>query len=152
MNQLNSLILEGNIAKDSELMEPAEGFKVFKFPIGVNRWYKNKDNQGVEEVSFFDIEAYGKLAEYCNKKATKGRGVRVVGRLKQDKWTGEDGKMQSKIFVVAEHIEFRPDFSKKAEENLSENSNSEQPDSEEIAYEKAAAQHEKQKALVEEVF
>ena len=67
MNQLNSLILEGNIAKDSELMEPAEGFKVFKFPIGVNRWYKNKDNQGVEEVSFFDIEAYGKLAEYCNK-------------------------------------------------------------------------------------
>jgi single-strand DNA-binding protein len=40
----------------------------------------------------------------------KGRGVRVVGRLKQERWQDGDGKAQSKIIIVAEHIEFRPEF------------------------------------------
>ena len=40
----------------------------------------------------------------------KGRGVRVVGRLKQDRWVGKDGKNYSKVKVVAEHIEFKPKF------------------------------------------
>jgi single-strand DNA-binding protein len=42
----------------------------------------------------------------------KGRGVRVVGRLKQDRWTGDDGKQRSRITIVAEHVEFRPEFKK----------------------------------------
>jgi single-strand DNA-binding protein len=33
-----------------------------------------------------------------------------VGRLKQDRWNGADGKPHSKIAIVAEHVEFRPDF------------------------------------------
>ena len=39
----------------------------------------------------------------------KGRGVRVVGRLKQDRWQGEDEKMRERYVVVAEHVEFHPD-------------------------------------------
>ncbi|MBO7613885.1 MAG: single-stranded DNA-binding protein, partial [Treponema sp.] len=55
-----------------------------------------------------DVEAYGKVAEYCESKAKKGRGVRVVGRLKQDVWKDSEGKTVSKVFVVAEHIEYKP--------------------------------------------
>ena len=51
MNQLNSIILEGNLVKDSVLSEPVEGFKVCNFTMGVNRFYKNKNDEGVEEVS-----------------------------------------------------------------------------------------------------
>ena len=76
MNQLNSIILEGNLVKDSVLSEPVEGFKVCNFTMGVNRFYKNKNDEGVEEVSYFDVEAYGKTAEYCEKKAKK---VEVFG-------------------------------------------------------------------------
>ena len=83
-------------------------FKVCKFSIAVNRWYKNNKNEGVEEVSFFDVECYGKLAEHCAKKGTKGRGVRVVGRLKQNTWKDETGKTHSKVLVIAEHIEYKP--------------------------------------------
>jgi single-strand DNA-binding protein len=36
--------------------------------------------------------------------------VRVVGRLKQERWTGPDGKAQAKILIVAEHVEFRPEL------------------------------------------
>ncbi len=115
MNQLNSLILEGNLVKDAVLAEPAPGFKKCSFSVGVNRFYKNKKNEDVNEVSFFDVEAYGKMAEYCETKAKKGRGVRVVGRLKQDTWKDSNGKSASRIFVIAEHIEYKP--IKKADAN-----------------------------------
>jgi single-strand DNA-binding protein len=34
--------------------------------------------------------------------------VRVVGRLKQDRWTDPEGKGRSKVLIVAEHVEFKP--------------------------------------------
>ncbi len=108
MNQLNSLILEGNLVRDAVLTEPAPGFKKCIFTMGVSRYYKNRKNEDVNEASFFDVEAYNQLAEWCGKKATKGRGVRVVGRLKQDTWKDESGKTASRIYVVAEHIEYKP--------------------------------------------
>ena len=108
MNNLNSIILEGNLVRDAMLSEPAPGFKKCAFSIGVNRFFKNRKNEDVNEASFFDVEAYGKMAEYCGEKAKKGGGVRVVGRLKQDTWKDDNGKSASRIYVVAEHIEYKP--------------------------------------------
>lgn len=110
MNQLNSLIIEGNAVRKADFSEPKTGFYVCRFPVAVNRWYKNKNNEGVSEVSFFDVEAYGKVAETCNKKIDRGTGLRIVGRLKQDRWKDKDGKTQSKCYVIAEHIEYKPKF------------------------------------------
>ena len=64
MNQLNSLILEGNLVKDAVLTEPAPGFKKCVFTMGVNRFYKNRNNESVNEASFFDVEAYNQVAEW----------------------------------------------------------------------------------------
>ncbi len=116
MNQLNSLILEGNLVRDAVLSEPAPGFKKCMFTMGVNRFYKNRKNEDVNEASFFDVEAYGNMADYCSEKAKKGRGVRVVGRLKQDTWKDNAGKTASRIYVVAEHIEYKPMKKTEAEE------------------------------------
>jgi single-strand DNA-binding protein len=58
------------------------------------------------EVSFFDIHAWGKLGETVSGKS-KGQGVRVVGRLKQDRWIDQTGKQCSKVVIVAEHVEFK---------------------------------------------
>lgn len=118
MNQLNSIILEGNVVRQAEMSEPAKGFKVCKFPLAVNRFSKNPNNgESCEEVSFFDVEAYGKIAEICEKNSIKGRGVRVVGRLKQNRWKDASGKAVSKIFIIAEHIEYKPKFDKFTDEN-----------------------------------
>jgi single-strand DNA-binding protein len=76
-----------------------------------NRYFK-QDSGFEKEVSYFDIESWAKLAEACYNKGHKGRGVRVVGRLKQDRWSGSDGKPHSRITIVAEHVEFRPEFKK----------------------------------------
>lgn len=112
MNHLNSIILEGNVVRQAEISEPSKGFKVCKFPLAVNRFIKNSNGEATEEVSFFDIETYGKMAEICEKYSSKGRGIRVVGRLKQNRWKDSDGKNFSKVFVVAEHVEYKPNFKK----------------------------------------
>ena len=38
--------------------------------------------------------------------------MRVVGRLKQDRWAGPEGQARSKVQIVAEHVEFKPQFKK----------------------------------------
>jgi single-strand DNA-binding protein len=69
------------------------------------------------------------VAEACEKHLQKGRGVRVVGRLKQDRWTDEEGSSHYKVKVVGEHVEFKPqntasvgpgDSNESEEENLNE--------------------------------
>ena len=107
MNQLNSLIIEGNVTRDPEYKETANGHKICNIPVAVNRFYKNTDGEGVNEVSFFNIETFGKMAESCQKNCEKGRGIRVVGRLKQSRWTNSEGKTASRISIIAEHVEFK---------------------------------------------
>ena len=66
----------------------------------------------MDEVSYFDVEVWAKLAENCQTNLEKGRGVRVVGRLKQDRWQDDEGKGRPKIKIVGEHVEFKPQFKK----------------------------------------
>jgi single-stranded DNA-binding protein len=36
----------------------------------------------------------------------------VVGRLKQDRWTDQEGKGRSRVYIVAKHVEFEPQIKK----------------------------------------
>jgi single-strand DNA-binding protein len=109
MKNLNSLMLEGNVVRDPVFKTTPNGHNLCNFTIATDRYYK-KDDSFATETSFFEIEGWGTLAEIARKNITKGRGVRVVGRLKQNRWKGADGKSFSKITVVAEHIEYKPVF------------------------------------------
>jgi single-strand DNA-binding protein len=109
MNSLNSILIEGNLVRDPDFSATPNGTPVCTLAIASNRFYK-KDEQMEKEVSFFDVQAWAKLAENCHNLGHKGRGVRIVGRLKQDRWNDNAGKVRSKVYIVAEHVEFRPDF------------------------------------------
>ena len=111
MNNLNSILIEGNLVRDPLYRSTAKGTPLCTFSLASNRFFK-QDSQLEKEVGFFDVETWSKLAENCYSLGHKGRGVRVVGRLKQDRWTGSDGKARSRVTIVAEHVEFRPDFKK----------------------------------------
>ena len=111
MNNLNSILIEGNMVRDPLFRTTPKGTSVCNFSIASNRFFKQDANME-KEVGFFDVEAWGKLGDACANHGRKGRGVRVVGRLKQDRWTGNDGKSHTKVAIVAEHVEFRPDFKK----------------------------------------
>ena len=113
MNNLNSILIEGNLVRDPILRTTQKGTQVCTMCLASNRFYKQDQNSGFEkEVSFFDIETWSKLAEACYTRGKRGRGVRVVGRLKQSRWNDPEGKSHSRITIVAEHVEFRPEFKK----------------------------------------
>jgi single-strand DNA-binding protein len=109
MNNLNSILIEGNLVRDPLLRNTPKGTPVCSFSLASNRFFK-QDSGLEKEVSFFEVETWAKLAENCYNLGHKGRGVRVVGRLKQERWNGSDGKPHSKVTIVAEHVEFRPEF------------------------------------------
>jgi len=131
MNNLNSILIEGNLVRDAELRSTPKGTAVCTFPIASNRYYKQ--DSGVEkEVSFFTVESWGKLAENVGSQGRKGRGVRVVGRLKQERWQDREGKAQSKVSIVAEHVEFKTEFKK---DNVPAESELDESETEECAEE-----------------
>jgi single-strand DNA-binding protein len=109
MNNLNSILIEGNLVRDPLLRSTPKGTAVCNFTLASNRFFK-QDTGYEKEVGYFDVETWSKLAEHCFKQGHRGRGVRVVGRLKQDRWNSADGKPHSRVAIVAEHVEFRPDF------------------------------------------
>jgi len=111
MNNLNSILIEGNLVRDPQIRTTAKGTQVCTFTLASNRYYK-QDTGLEKEVGFYDVETWAKLGEYCCGQGRKGRGVRVVGRLRQDRWNGQDGKLNSKVCIVAEHVEFRPEAKK----------------------------------------
>ncbi len=115
LNNLNSILLEGNLVRDPELSYTAAGKPVCTFTVASNRFYKQGE-ETQKEVSYFDVTTWAKLAEACGEYLAKGRGVRVVGRLKQDRWQDPEGKTRSKVHIVAEHVEFKPPLRKEGED------------------------------------
>lgn len=116
------MILEGNIAGDPALKDTNNGSTVCTFKIASDRFYK-KNCHVEKEVCFIEIQTWGNLAETIGRYGHKGRGVRVVGRLKQDKWDGPDGKPRSKIIIVAEHVELRKEETREEKEESGEEIN-----------------------------
>jgi single-strand DNA-binding protein len=109
MNNLNSILIEGNLVKDPLFRTTAKGTSLCTFTLASNRYYKQ--DAGLEkETSFFDVETWSKLADNCKALGRKGRGARVVGRLKQDRWNDAEGKLHTRICIIAEHVEFKPEF------------------------------------------
>ena len=119
MNNLNSILLEGNLVRDPEISYTSKGTPVCNFSIACNRYFKQGEELE-QEVSYFDVTSWAHLAEVCSEYLKKGRGVRVVGRLKQDRWNDAEGNGRSKVCVVAEHVEFKPERKKEEEESKEE--------------------------------
>lgn len=107
MNPLNSILVEGNLVRDPITKTLSSGNQVCGFTLATNHYYKLNGETRENEVSYFDVETWSRLATTCSQYLKKGRGVRVVGRLKQDRWIDPEGKPRTKIKIVAEHVEFK---------------------------------------------
>lgn len=97
MPNFNNVTLVGNLTRGPELRYTAEGTAIGTFSLA------NSDRKKV--VSYFDIVAFGKVAENVAKYVTKGRCVLVSGELRQRSWEA-DGQRRSKVEIVANTVEF----------------------------------------------
>ncbi len=115
MNNLNSVLIEGNLTEDLVLEKDARGNPVCNFTIVSTRYYKSETEIENEE-GYFSIRVHGKLAEQAVTPGHKGRGVRVVGRPKQERRNAPNGQAQTRIVIIAEHVECRPESATSHEE------------------------------------
>lgn len=107
MANLNKVMLIGNTTRDPELRVTPKGTAICQFSLAVNRKWKDEGGQEREEVTYVDIEAWGKGGETISKYVTKGRPLFVEGRLRLDQWEDKNTKeKRSRMKVVVENFQF----------------------------------------------
>ena len=86
---MNKITIIGNLGKDPEMTHTPEGQAVTRFSLASNRRYKTASGESREETEWFNVSAWGKLAELCNEYLTKGRLVYLEGRLHLNTWEAD---------------------------------------------------------------
>jgi len=99
---INHVVLVGNLTRNAELKYTNSGIAISHFTLAVNQRRK-KDDQWVDEASFFDVSFWGKSAEALNQYLVKGKQIGVEGSLRQDRWE-KDGQSRSRVEVVASNV------------------------------------------------
>ncbi len=102
---LNKIMLIGNLGRDPELNVTPDGTPVTKFSLAVSRSYKSKAGETKEETEWFNIVAWNKLAEICERYLHKGSKVYIEGRLTQRKYTDRNGTERTAVDVIANDME-----------------------------------------------
>ncbi len=103
MSNYAGATVEGHVTHDPSMRKTKTGKEVCQFSLAINHFTKEDSDP---KVSYVDVETWNKMAEVCSKHLHKGKHIMVVGNLRQDRWEGKDGKMQSKIKVIGNEIIF----------------------------------------------
>lgn len=107
MASFNKVILVGNLTRDIEMRYTPKGTAIAKFGLAVNRVWRNEAGESKEEVTFIDIDAFGKQAETLAQYMRKGSPLLVEGRLRLDQWDDkQSGQKRSKLGVILEGFQF----------------------------------------------
>ncbi|MDR1626165.1 MAG: single-stranded DNA-binding protein [Spirochaetia bacterium] len=107
MDNLNSILIEGDLVKDPSIAQTPKGTPVCTFCLASRRFFK-LGREPQKEVSVFQVEVWAKLAETCSENLKKGCAVRVLGRLRQCSWFDAEGKNHSRVKIIGEHVELNP--------------------------------------------
>ena len=107
MASYNRVILAGNLTRDPELRYTPKGTAIARIGLAINRTWKNEAGETKEEVTFVDVDAFGRQAEVIAQYMKKGRPLLVEGRLKLDQWEDKNThQKQSKLRVALEAFSF----------------------------------------------
>jgi single-strand DNA-binding protein len=82
MANYNKVILIGNLTRDPEVRYTSKAMAIAKLSLAVNRYWRDPNGEQKEEVTFVDVDAFGKQAETIGNYMKKGRPILVEGRLK----------------------------------------------------------------------
>src|SRR5438552_17786766 len=107
MANFNKVILAGNLTRDPEVRYTPKGMAIAKFGMAINRSWKNEAGETKEEVTFVDIDAFGRQAEVISQYLKKGSPILMEGRLRLDQWDDKQtGQKRSRLGVVVEGFQF----------------------------------------------
>ncbi len=107
MASFNKVILAGNLTRDPELRYTPKGTAIARLGLACNRKWKSETGEMKEEVTFVDVDAFGKTAETIGQYLKKGRPILIEGRLRYETWEDKQTKQKkSKLGVVLENFQF----------------------------------------------
>ena len=102
-SDLNNIMLIGRLTKDPESKYLPSGSAVVEFSIANNYYVSSKNSN---EVNYFDVVAFGKMAETVAKYLTKGKQVAISGTLRQDRWQDKDTNApRSKVSIIMQSMQ-----------------------------------------------
>lgn len=107
MANFNKVLLMGNLTRDPELRYTPKGVAIAKLGLAVNRSWRTETGESKEEVTFIDVDAFGRQAEVIGQYLKKGRPIFIEGRLRLDQWDDKQtGQKRSKLGVILEGFQF----------------------------------------------
>ena len=101
---LNKVMVIGNMGRDPELRYTPSGKPVTSFSLASSRSWIAPDGERREETEWFNVVAWGNLAEICSQKLAKSQQVYIEGRLQTRSWEDENGQRHFRTEVVANEM------------------------------------------------
>lgn len=101
---LNKVMVIGHLGRDPEMRYTPSGRPVTSFSVVTTRAWTSAEGERHEESEWFNVVAWGNLAEICNQYLTKGQQVYVEGRLQTRGWEDEQGKKHYRTELVASEM------------------------------------------------
>jgi len=97
-------IITGNVGKDPEIRYTADGKPVASFSVACGEKWKDGAGNMKEHTEWFNVVAWGKLADICKQYVTKGRQINIVGRLRTEEYEDKDGVKRRTTKLNAEKV------------------------------------------------
>ena len=101
---LNKVMIIGRLGRDPEMRYTASGRPVTTFSVATSRSWNTSDGERRSETEWFNVVAWGSLAEICNQYLTKGQQVYIEGRLQSRSWNDSEGKPHTSVEIVANEM------------------------------------------------
>jgi len=101
---LNKVQIIGHLGKEPEMRYTPSGKPVTTFTVAVSRSWNSADGERHSETEWFNVVAWGNLAEICKQYLTKGQQVYIEGRLQTRRWDDKEGNKHTNIEVVANEM------------------------------------------------
>jgi len=103
---MHKITIIGHLGRDPEMKYTPQGQPVTTFSVASSRKYKTSSGEQREETEWFNVSAWGKLAETCNQYLTKGKQVYLEGRLKTRSYETQSGEKRFSLDVSCSEIQF----------------------------------------------
>lgn len=101
---LNKIMIIGNLGRDPEMRYTPSGRPVTSFSVAVSRSWNTSDGERHTETEWFNVVAWGNLAEICKQYLSKGQRVYVEGRLQTRRWEDNEGRKHTSTEIVANEM------------------------------------------------
>jgi len=101
---LNKVMIIGHLGRDPEMRYTPSGKPVTTFTVAVSRSWNTANRERQSETEWFNVVAWGNLAEICKQYLSKGQQVYVEGRLKTRRWDDKEGQKHLSIEIIASEM------------------------------------------------